>query len=132
MARHPNSQWADMAAYRVAESGYRYYECEGSVTCAAENAIAGFIDFLDQRPRSRYASLATERVVAGLGALSDPAYASARSDNDAGRLPEDLRRLASIARKVSAANRMKLSASVVQAQKAVGAIERDRHTRLTK
>jgi hypothetical protein len=121
-----------MAAYRVAESTYRYYECEGSVTCAAENAIAGFIDFLDQRPRSRYASLATDKVVAGLGVLRDPAYMSERSDNEAGRLPEDLRRLASIARKLSGANRAKLSASVVQAQNAVGAIERDRRTRLTK
>jgi len=132
MARHPNSPWAGMAAYRVAETGYRYYECEGSVTCAAENAIAGFIDFLDQRPRSRYASLATDRVVAGLGVLRDPVYANGRSDNEAGRLPEDLRRLASIARKLSAANRTKLSASVTQAQKAVDVIERDRHTGLTK
>ena len=86
------------------------------------------------RPAStvRYASLATDRVVAGLGVLRDPAYMSERSDNEAGRLPEDLRRLASIARKLSGANRAKLSASVVQAQNAVGAIERDRRTRLTK
>jgi len=131
VARYPASQWAAMAAYRVAESGYRYYECEGSATCAAENAITGYIDFLDQRPRSRYATLATERVVAGLGVLSDPAYASERRDNDAGRLPEDLRRLASIAVKLSPANRAKLSAGVAQARKAVDDIERDRRTRTT-
>jgi hypothetical protein len=128
MARYPDSPWAQMAAFQVAERTYRYYECEGSATCAAENRIAGFIEYLERDPRSTYATLATGRVVEALTALAYPGNVGASSHNETGRLREDLDRLSRIARKLTAANREKLSSSLSMARKVVDQIERDRRT----
>jgi hypothetical protein len=97
-----------MAAYQRAEAAYRYYECEGSELCATENAIAGFIEFLQARSMSMLAELAVTRIVTAFDQLAQTQLDPQREYPDL--LLGDIASLEAVAPRLSAANRDVLSA----------------------
>jgi hypothetical protein len=103
-----------MAAYRQAHQAYRYYECEGQRLCAAENQIAGWIDFLAARPRSPRAGAAVARIVMTLDALGAEPF-DARAESPAGLL-RDVAALEAITPQLAAADGEALRAALAPAK----------------
>jgi hypothetical protein len=124
MAKYPRSEYADMAAAKVAQHAYRYYECEGGVVCAVENGVAGWVPFLEQRPESRYAPLAVHDVVEAVGRLSDPQGMTFNGYEKT--LREDFRRLDTAANRLPPDLRMALKLAVAKARAEAERLERMR------
>lgn len=114
---YPNHRFADMAEYKIAESAYRSYECEGQVLCAVENAITGWKVFLKNRSSSPFASDAVDRIVSALDTLSKPGI-DFTEEYPAG-LVKDIDDLSSIVPALSKENGEKLSLSLTRAGKAL-------------
>jgi hypothetical protein len=122
MSEHPESKYADMAAVKQAETAYRYYECEGGVLCSIENQITGWIVFLENKPTSRFADMATAEIVDSLASLSGAKIDAGRESPT--NLLEDLDNLRAIAPRLSSENRTKLTASLEAASAILTEIEK--------
>lgn len=110
----PKSKYSDMAAFQEAEAAYRYYECEGQVLCSIENAICGWIDFLERKPMSDLAGIATQKIVESLDRLS-AATLDPKRETSTGLL-EDIVNLRVIATGLSPESRASLVRSLDSAQ----------------
>ena len=114
MQEFPKSKYSDMAAFKRAEAAYRYYECEGQVLCYIENAICGWISFLEKKPTSDLAGIATQKIVESLNRLSDTTLDPKRETSTS--LLEDIGNLRVIATGLSPESRANLIRSLDSAQ----------------
>jgi len=120
----PKSKYSDMAAFKQADAAYRYYECEGQVLCSVENAICGWVDFLNKRPTSDLADTATHRIIESLNSLSG-APLDPRQESPSGLLG-DVRNLRVIAAKLSSENRTNLTRSLDLAEAALTKLQKEK------
>lgn len=122
MEKFPESKYSDMAAFKQAEAAYRYYECEGRTLCSIENAIAGWIQFLEKKTTSDFAGMAKQKIVEALDRLSDTTLDPKRES--ATGLLADIRDLRVIATGLSPENRADLVRSLDSAEVVLTGLQR--------
>ena len=126
MEEFPTSPYADMAAVKIAQATYRYYECEGSVLCSIENRIAGWVDYLERHPSSRFAGRAVDETI---GALRIAGESPLDPDNEwPDGVIEDIRRLRATNPKVSAEKRAELAKALDETSAILRKIQEARST----